>query len=98
MLRHCKSARTIWVDAICINQSDVKERNHQVHIMQRIYTNAASVVVWLGPADGSSRAAMDFILKSNGPCGNKMELLQQKDESRGGYPTYFYEVGSSAFG
>lgn len=38
----------IWVDSICINQRDVEERNHQVALMGRIYSNASQVLVWLG--------------------------------------------------
>ncbi|RYO79649.1 hypothetical protein DL764_010003 [Monosporascus ibericus] len=41
----------IWIDAICINQSDVAERNAQVTQMARIYRQARRVVVWLGPED-----------------------------------------------
>jgi Heterokaryon incompatibility protein (HET) len=47
----------LWVDAICINQRDVKERNSQVRMMGDIYRNASIVVSWLGPeADKSSEA------------------------------------------
>lgn len=37
-----------WIDAICINQSDVKERNRQVRIMDQIYFRAKCVIIWLG--------------------------------------------------
>ncbi|PTB44715.1 hypothetical protein M441DRAFT_132363 [Trichoderma asperellum CBS 433.97] len=43
-----------WIDAICIDQSNVMERNHQVQIMRKIYSNAQSVSVWLGKVDTSS--------------------------------------------
>lgn len=38
-----------WIDAISINQDDIPERNHQVQMMADIYSNAAFVMVWLGP-------------------------------------------------
>ena len=38
----------LWVDALCINQADIHERNAQVAIMKDIYSNATQVVVWLG--------------------------------------------------
>jgi hypothetical protein len=41
-------APALWVDALCINQNDVDERNSQVALMGRIYENAAWVIVWLG--------------------------------------------------
>ncbi|MBE3048619.1 HET domain-containing protein [Candidatus Bathyarchaeota archaeon] len=37
-----------WVDAICIHQQNVSERNHQVRMMSRIYERAAFVLAWLG--------------------------------------------------
>ncbi|KAJ2898048.1 HET-domain-containing protein [Zalerion maritima] len=53
-LRHASAPRTLWVDAVCINQDDVPERDAQVRLMARIYGAAERVVVWLGPAvDGS---------------------------------------------
>jgi hypothetical protein len=39
-----------WIDAICIDQSQVEERNHQVAMMGRIYSEASGVLVWLGTA------------------------------------------------
>lgn len=38
----------IWIDAICINQSDPDERSRQVRRMQEDYRGALKVVVWLG--------------------------------------------------
>ncbi|KAJ8111428.1 hypothetical protein OPT61_g5983 [Boeremia exigua] len=37
-----------WIDAICINQDSILERNHQVPLMRTIYSGAASVSIWLG--------------------------------------------------
>lgn len=47
-LRHPSEPRTIWIDAICINQTDLQERSEQVAIMGEIYASARSVNVWLG--------------------------------------------------
>jgi hypothetical protein len=38
----------LWVDAICINQDDLEERNRQVSLMAFIYSRAQAVLVWLG--------------------------------------------------
>ena len=35
-----KEPRLLWIDAICINQEDKSERNHQVAQMGRIYAQA----------------------------------------------------------
>jgi hypothetical protein len=53
-MRSQKRFRTYWIDAICIDQSNVQERNHQVQLMKNIYSKAESVSIWLGPADEGS--------------------------------------------
>ena len=40
--------RVLWVDQICINQSSISERDHQVGFMFTIYQMAENVCVWLG--------------------------------------------------
>ena len=50
-----------WIDAICINQVDITERNQQVSIMRMIYKNATSVQIWLGEEADESRMAMDVV-------------------------------------
>lgn len=60
-LRYPGEERCIWVDAICINQSDIAERNSQVSLMHHVYRLAARVIVWLGPASHDSHLAMDQI-------------------------------------
>jgi hypothetical protein len=42
-----KALLYIWADALCINQDNVKERNHQVSLMQQVYSEATVVVSWL---------------------------------------------------
>lgn len=54
-------SRTLWVDAICINQTDNLERNHQVSQMQEIYSDADEVIAWLGPSTSTSSMAIYFI-------------------------------------
>jgi len=38
----------IWIDAICINQTDIVEKEHQIPLMTQIYSGAFKVFVWLG--------------------------------------------------
>jgi hypothetical protein len=50
-LRHIRdraSERILWVDAICINQSDWEERLSQVQWMSSVYEKAVEVRIWLG--------------------------------------------------
>ncbi|KXJ95160.1 heterokaryon incompatibility protein-domain-containing protein [Microdochium bolleyi] len=53
--------RILWVDAICIDQSSVDEKNHQVQMMSQIYSYAARVCVWLGRESTYSQTAIRFI-------------------------------------
>lgn len=46
----------IWVDALCINQADPKERGQQVLIMDQIFRHADLVSAWLGPAPKATEA------------------------------------------
>ncbi|TGO36479.1 hypothetical protein BHYA_0123g00070 [Botrytis hyacinthi] len=40
--------RVLWIDAICINQDDIAERNSQVKYMGTIYSKSSIVLAWLG--------------------------------------------------
>ncbi|KAK8060052.1 hypothetical protein PG996_009982 [Apiospora saccharicola] len=60
-LRHDEKDRYLWIDAVCINQANPTERNHQVQIMAMIYSRATKVCVWLGEDDDDSAMAIKFI-------------------------------------
>lgn len=42
------SLRRLWVDAICINQDDVDEKEQQIAMMADIYRSATTVRIYLG--------------------------------------------------
>jgi len=44
-LRDAREDRVLWIDAICINQADVEERNRQVELMAYIFGRAKKVIV-----------------------------------------------------
>ncbi|KAI4932915.1 hypothetical protein J4E85_003318 [Alternaria conjuncta] len=44
-----KACQYYWVDAICIAQTSIQERNHQVGIMGKIYSGAKHVLACVGP-------------------------------------------------
>ncbi|KAI0809431.1 heterokaryon incompatibility protein-domain-containing protein [Xylaria sp. FL0064] len=75
-----------WIDAICIDQSNIHERNHQVGLMKQIYANATKVYVWLGREAENSDTAMRFVaaqaskrLRSRGPGYYPLWTRQQGD-------------------
>ena len=50
-LRSRTAPLTLWVDAVCIDQGDLEERNAQVALMSLIFMRAMKVVAWLGTRD-----------------------------------------------
>lgn len=53
-IRHKRLAEILWVDAVCINQFETSERNHQVQVMSKIYLCAHEVIAWLRESKGKS--------------------------------------------
>ena len=49
------------MDAICINQQDVEERNDQVTKIADIHTSADKVIIWLGLEEDNSSLAIDAL-------------------------------------
>ncbi|KAF2100718.1 HET-domain-containing protein [Rhizodiscina lignyota] len=60
-LRHPDAVRTLWIDAICINQANTQERNAQVTIMTDVYRAAERVIAWLGEETADSKKAFTFL-------------------------------------
>ena len=59
-MRKDEFLKPLWVDAICIDQSNTSERNHQVQQMGSIYRGARAVVSWLGQGEPSVAQFMQF--------------------------------------
>jgi hypothetical protein len=51
----------LGIDALCIDQSRFHERSHQVAMMDRIYSKASNVVVWLGQSTDIIEKAMTYL-------------------------------------
>jgi hypothetical protein len=81
--------RFFWIDAICINQRDIEERNVQVSIMQQIYATAAEVIVWLGREAEQSRLAMDYIAQQ--------KKIIHPAKLSGGYRSHRQQIASQKF-
>jgi hypothetical protein len=79
-LRDHSFKRIIWVDAICIDQSNKEERKQQVQLMAKIYSNAHRVIVWLGEQAVEIKGALEDIqLAANEELTerSKKEIKQQ---------------------
>jgi hypothetical protein len=60
-LRSDTEVRVLWIDATCINQQNIHERNHQVTQMGMIYHQATRVIIWLGSSDAVSKLAFELL-------------------------------------
>lgn len=75
--------RRVWVDALCINQEDIAERQSQVRMMGAVYGKAEQVLCWLGPfndqEDGKSKAflAIRFLKTFNENPHQHLRAAQQ---------------------
>lgn len=84
-LRYEDRPRTLWIDGICVDQQDLKERGHQVKRMADLYRLADRVVVWLGPEKNNSawgirilnhldsQIKVDFFTNEMKPASNEAE-------------------------
>ncbi|PVH70657.1 HET-domain-containing protein, partial [Cadophora sp. DSE1049] len=63
-LRHPTKLRVIWVDVLCIDQTDEDERAQQVRLMRDIYSKAKRVLVWVGEETPDVEKAFSILLQS----------------------------------
>jgi hypothetical protein len=67
----------LWIDAVCINQANVDERNTQVRMMGEIYMKSRSVIIWLGKEDSETEKVISLLTK----FGNAVKNLGVEMES-----------------
>lgn len=79
-LRKPTADRSIWIDAVCINQQDLTERSMQVRMMNEIYTRAIGIVVMLSDQVPDCRLLLDEAIIVN-------NLLRHTDVIPRGRPT-----------
>jgi Heterokaryon incompatibility protein (HET) len=103
-LRHLRlkndQARYLWIDALCIDQANDREKSVQVQRMKKIYEQASRVLMWLGPSSEDSDMAMDLIA-GDVTVGSEDAILPQEfsyalsdTEMCSGTPNEFSSGGS----
>lgn len=65
-LRLLDVSRRLWIDGICINQSDLSERSKQVLMMKRIFSAPSRVLIWVGSEDEDTGRAIEQFLAWGG--------------------------------
>ena len=72
--------RSLWVDALCIDQDNFEERGHQVSLMPQIYSRASTVISWIGDdalSSTTANTAMEFLRKLCYDIGDEKESLSR---------------------
>lgn len=105
-LRHLRSTThplPLWVDAVCINQQDMEERNGQVAMMSFIYSRAQKVVAWVGVREFNDRSSWARVMAAERRTGaahhlaaslaDGTKLLRSDPPDRG----TLYRVARSAY-
>ena len=73
-LRNDKYSRMFWVDAICIDQTNVTERNSQVMQMRNTYADANKVIIWLEDSDGDVERTVDLLAEAMSPPSEVIDV------------------------
>ena len=60
-LRRENASRGLWVDALCIKQDEIADKNCFIPIMHKIYSTAEGTIVWLGEASTDSDDAISIL-------------------------------------
>ena len=75
-----KKTLHLWIDAICINQKDLRECSEQVLRISDICQAAVTTMIWLGEGTSSSDKAIDFMLQNEKRAYEMApELLQARN-------------------
>lgn len=70
-LRDPREDKCLWLDAVCISQSDTTEREQQIGLMHRVFHRANLVHIWLTPV----RPNQELIIGKLGRLVDKPESL-----------------------
>ncbi|KAH7083799.1 heterokaryon incompatibility protein-domain-containing protein [Paraphoma chrysanthemicola] len=78
-LRYQWFPRYLWLDALCINQSDKSEKGDQVNQMGDIYRKSGRTLIWLGSSRTFPRplSAMERVVRSR-----KTKPWRESDQSK----------------
>jgi Heterokaryon incompatibility protein (HET) len=69
----------LWVDAICINQDDKREKSQQVAMMGDIFRSCPSAYIWLG-VPSSISGTENPMLTHNGSICPSVQLVLSTDK------------------
>lgn len=91
LIRRKRRDMWIWIDAICIDQSNLTEKANQVPLMGDIYRKANTVLVWFGRLHGHGLDCFNLMKwcwyrdhRESGNLSSVSKKALEKDLARGG--------------
>ena len=81
-LRQPADERSLWIDALAINQADVAEKSLQVQRMRDVYRKASKVIVWLGKESKATPAAFQLAQDMGSASGSTQEEYWEQASSK----------------
>lgn len=82
--RDILAPRALWIDAVCIDQTNVLERGQQVARMQDIFAGSKGNIIYLGPHDTTTAAGIGVVAKI-------MTSISKEMLNRGSARKLFYD-------
>jgi hypothetical protein len=96
-LRHHASRRWLWVDAVCIDQSNLEERSAQVTLLKSIFAKARRVLSWLGPEDERDADALLLIEKIGRVCCEAHSITLEEVARTSHLDNFVVDLGPNFF-
>jgi hypothetical protein len=88
-LQDQETEKVLWIDALCIDQNNKEERNHQVRLMGQIYAGAWRAIAWLGREDQEDFAqAVDLANLLNGDSEKTRYHIETRPQCPWGPPIW----------
>jgi hypothetical protein len=92
-LRDNDVERIFWIDAICVDQDNTNERNHQVQLMREVYSTAHQVIIWLGDAstdfdDETGQPVSDIYMEYLDLMGSQIAQFREEGKDGSASPLY----------
>lgn len=78
-LRYTDRSRWVWIDALCINQNDLREKGRQIKSLYLIFKRAGKTLVWLGEAGCHAAETAELMVELERRTGSQ----RYDDEARG---------------
>ncbi|CAI6085088.1 unnamed protein product [Clonostachys chloroleuca] len=73
-----KMGDPLWIEALCVDQSNVEERNVQAAMMTQILSQARMVIGWLGVDDATTSTAYKLMMECDSIRPSIVYYLQYK--------------------